>query len=585
MSDLPHPAPAAIRDWVGSQSYSRGEGYYRQEAIFDTRRQGNVIKARCHGSSGGPYRVEATFSDRRLAFTDCTCPVGPRCKHVAALLLTWHHDPEKFREVEEIDVALGRRSKEELSALVKKMLQRRPELESLLEAPRARKKKSSKPASPEVYKRQAAQAFHQADSDDWDEWHDEEDSPVVGDELTTTRKLGDDFLKKKDPAGAANVYEGVAQAILENFDTVEDDSILLDELGECVAGLGKCLAGFKDANRRKAILKTLYDLSNSEMGEFELDKKENPWEVLIGHATPEERRMIALWARKDLKNPERDKETLGALLLDLEGDNMGDEAYLQVCRETGLTYALVERLLQRGRIEEALRVIEGVQEGYQVLDLANLLVRQRKGDEAEKVVRARLKGDWGDLAYLGWLKTRAQKRRDTSTALDLAERIFRLQPSVENYQELKKLAGPEKWQELRRQLLDFLRAGNKNLLLDIHLTEGEIDEALRMVRERPPQPRYGYSLGGSWLDELKVARAAERTRPREALEIYRKKSEEIIERRGRENYRQACEYLGKVRKLYQELNDEAGWKKYIEDLREKHQSLTALQDELRKARL
>ncbi len=58
------------------RSYERGVKYFKDEAIFDVRRQGGLLKARCHGSSGGPYRVWAKLDRRGFAGASCSCPVG-----------------------------------------------------------------------------------------------------------------------------------------------------------------------------------------------------------------------------------------------------------------------------------------------------------------------------------------------------------------------------------------------------------------------------------------------------------------------------------------------------------------------------
>src|SRR5207248_10736176 len=137
MSTLPHLTARAVRAWVDDRSYDLGRKYYDDGALFDTRRQGSTLKAMCRGSSGGPYRVQAALGDDGVEKADCSCPVGDggHCKHVAALLLAWARQPGSFREVEDTDAALQRRSKAELVALVKLMLRRQPELESLLETP------------------------------------------------------------------------------------------------------------------------------------------------------------------------------------------------------------------------------------------------------------------------------------------------------------------------------------------------------------------------------------------------------------------------------------------------------------------
>ena len=126
-----------IRERVGERSFERGMQYFRSGAIFDTRLQGATLKARCHGSQGGPYRLEVTLNAEGVAHAHCSCPVGGGgyCKHTAALLLTWLERPDQFAEREEPDAALERRSKAELIALVKQMLRQEPELEWLLETP------------------------------------------------------------------------------------------------------------------------------------------------------------------------------------------------------------------------------------------------------------------------------------------------------------------------------------------------------------------------------------------------------------------------------------------------------------------
>jgi hypothetical protein len=44
------------------------------------------------------------------------------------LLLTWLHEPDAFREIENLDTTLERRSKTELITLIRTMIQRHPDL-------------------------------------------------------------------------------------------------------------------------------------------------------------------------------------------------------------------------------------------------------------------------------------------------------------------------------------------------------------------------------------------------------------------------------------------------------------------------
>ena len=126
-----------IRHWVGEASYGRGVGYYHAGHILHPRRQGNALKARCIGSEEQPYRVQVDLGETSIASGSCTCYVGAggHCKHAAALLLTWLHEPERFLEQEPLEASLEARSKAELVALIKRMLNRYPDLESLLDIP------------------------------------------------------------------------------------------------------------------------------------------------------------------------------------------------------------------------------------------------------------------------------------------------------------------------------------------------------------------------------------------------------------------------------------------------------------------
>jgi uncharacterized Zn finger protein len=54
---IPALTDEQIEARVGRQSFQRGVSYFRDHSIFDTRVQGATLRARCHGSSGGPYRL------------------------------------------------------------------------------------------------------------------------------------------------------------------------------------------------------------------------------------------------------------------------------------------------------------------------------------------------------------------------------------------------------------------------------------------------------------------------------------------------------------------------------------------------
>lgn len=65
-----------IRSWVGEKSFSRGQQYYNDGAITNPWVQGDVLKAKCWGSSPHPYRVWVRLGPDGIEGGECSCPVG-----------------------------------------------------------------------------------------------------------------------------------------------------------------------------------------------------------------------------------------------------------------------------------------------------------------------------------------------------------------------------------------------------------------------------------------------------------------------------------------------------------------------------
>jgi SWIM zinc finger len=594
MSNLPTISEQEILERVGARSFERGQSYFRHGAIFDARRQGMTLKAQCRGSSAAAYRVEATLDATGIDAADCTCPVGGEgyCKHVAALLLTWEARPEEFREVEDLDTALAARSKEELIALVKQMLRQEPELEVLLETPLpvAGKRTSSGPVSPETYRRQAAAVFARA-GEDWGA------SVEIAAGLHALTTIGQGFAGQQDWAAAAAVYRGIVEEAMDQYESYQDEE---GELGSavqaCVEGLGECLAGEKDdGETRAAIVRALFGVYAFDMKMGGLGLSDEVPDVLVRHTTPEERQMVAGWVREALPKGEEwsadyRRRVYGGFLLDLEADTLDDESFLRICRETGRLQDLVDRLLALGREEEA--VAEAGRAGdYALIQLADLFVQHGHGDVAERLMVERTQTSV-DTRVPAWLKQRYLARDDQAAALEMAEKLFRARPNLEEYRELRALAWPlARWEKLRPQLMALLDEPlHRDLRVRIYLDEGEIDEALEAVKPEPRQYTgygygYGWSHGYQASISVEVARAVEELRPRAAMEIYQREAERLIQQRGRGNYQEACILLERVRALYQRLGEPEAWDRYITQIRDQNRSLRALKEELASAKL
>lgn len=131
------------------------------------------------------------------------------------------------------------------------------------------------------------------------------------------------------------------------------------------------------------------------------------------------------------------------------------------------------------------------------------------------------------------------------------------------------------WEELRDQLVKALENQKQTgILIDIALHEQDIDRALTLLSRFP-------SLGY----QQKVATAAEKTHPRDAISIYEQLANQAISERNRDSYQVAAQYLQQVKALHETLKTQVEWKAYIQTLRSQYTNFRALQDELRKANL
>ncbi len=600
MESIPPFSEQAIGARVGEQNFQRGYQYFRNDAIIQPRKQGMTLKAQCEGSRPAPYRVQVTFDAQGISAAHCSCPVGDGgyCKHAVALLLTWLALPETFIEVEDLDVTLARRSKDDLIALIKQMLKKEPGLERLVETVAPIGEKRSSPVNPEVYRRQVAGIFrkYQHNYDDYyDEGGDEADE--IADELLPIKAVGDGFAQEGDFTNAATVYTALIAGVIEHYEDVGGDTDeLVDVVDSCVVGLGDCLDTMpEETAARRAILQTFFDIFHFDVEHGGGSLSVGVPEVLSAHATPEERRLIVGWVRAAIPPADDSpifsrRQRYGGLLLTLAGDKLDDETFLRICRETGRTRDVIDRLLTLGRVDEAAKDT-GQAHDHEMVTLADLFVQHGHAAVAEDVMLVRSRKT-KDTRILEWLKTYYQAHNDLDAALEMAERLFRGQPNMPGYQEIRKLARAlGRWDALRGGILALLKdASLSGLLIQIYLDEGEVDAALETLEARKvagQRAAGSFYAGPYYYDNLPiaVAKAAEAQRPRAALQLYQQQAEGLISQRGRANYQIACTYLAKVRDLSERLGESEAWPRYIAGLREQNRSLRALKEELAAAKL
>jgi hypothetical protein len=497
---------------------------------------------------------------------------------------------------QEMDAALEPLSRDEMSALIKRMIELYPSLAYLLvpTQPAAQKRKWV-PFNAEFYRKQVEEIFYTTDRDSWGS------EAAAAEPLLDIVEIGDDYVQQQNFGDAAKLYEIIVREILDNYDSFRwhaEEGDLDDVVKVCVEGLGKCLRGMPDdAATRKQILLLLFDVydfdSNLENDMPVMSEKVPA--LLVRYTTPEERHMIAGWVREAFEleidwSAEDVSEYYDDLLLGLEADTIDDETFLRICRETENYNYLIERLLKRGKLDEALAEAVHV-DTYDILEIADILCEYGQGAAAEHLIEERAKQS-DNANLLQWLQERYQAAGNITGALDMAIRTFQAYPlsgTIESYREIRQLAQQlDRWETVRSELLAYLQKSRHiELQIEIALDEGQIKQALDLLfAEKQTGNRSNGPFGGNTFDVgIEVAQAAEGNYPQEAIEIYQAYVETLIEWRGRERYQVACQYLISVRKLYQKMGKNELWSEYIAKLREQNRNLPALKDELAKAKL
>jgi uncharacterized Zn finger protein len=582
MKSIPPITESDIAAHVGSNSFQRGQDYFRKGAIYNQRRQGMILKAKCQGSQVDFYTQEVIFGKNGLKSAQCSCSVGESgtCKHIAALLLTWLDAPHSFQEIESVNAVLERHTKPELITLIKRMLIQAPELELLLERPTLDESGIQSLLDPKAIRQQAKQAFRGFDR--YREWGSQRE---VFRNLQPLLNLAQDYLSRTDAASAEIIYRTVVEEVLEHDDFMMDDEEghLIGLLHDCSTHLGECLALGIDAAFRQGILQVLFNIYRWDVNAGGVGASDPIPDIFSQSTAIQERKQIVAWVREAIPhgnewNDNYRRQVFGRLLLQLEGSTLDDEAYLEICRQTGRTGDLVERLLQLQRVDEAIHVARSA-EDYTLLGLTEIFVRFDQARQAETLIAERL-DTTRDTRLVRWLIERANLRGDLAGALTLVERLFWMSPRVDHYVEMRTLAKSlGQWDELYSSTLSKLKKEKQHsFLTSLYVNEGEIDLALKTLEEVPQ------TWGISQL-QIEVAEAAQEQYPRESIRLFIEVVERLINQRGRENYAQAAGHLAEVRTIYHRLGENETWYALITRLREQHRTLRALQDELTRAEL
>jgi uncharacterized Zn finger protein len=582
-----------IRARATTQSFSRGESYYYRGAIFDTVRRGNELEGRCEGSEYTPYHIRVTLDEAGdVGAASCTCAYdwGGDCKHIVALLLTYLHKPELFEERVPLQDTLDARSQEDLIALIRQMVARYPDLQTLIDRPIPAQQPDNQPVDIESFRRELRQAVRM-----FDEWEDHTAEYTIYSVTGAAQR----FQDAGDWRSACAIYRVIIEeSLVDDHDVVDDEGDFLTAVNDVLERLVNCLEHDEIAQHdteRQAVLDRLLDavIWDIDMGGYGLGDNVMP-EALLEHVKPDDlpairERIQAAQQRKAQSHyGEWGVEAYESLLMQLDAlDNTDPEVTLQRLREQGLHRLVFKKLLSMGRVQEAAVVIaEDLPGPYERLQVLPMLATAGHEDTAVRLARETLNSQFDDgLAH--WLAQRYTARGDQKALFDLRLHSMQHNPNEAYYTALKQAAETVgTWESVRPEIIRQLEHNKKfDVLTRVYLRDQEWDAAWNTLARLPQDsPKDGMNFTRRDLD-FEVAERSRHACPQKAIPVYIDYARREINRRSRGNYAQAAVYLAIVRELYQQLGDEGAWHNLIGGIRAEFRRLPALQDELNQMKL
>ncbi|GAB4332680.1 MAG: hypothetical protein OHK0047_20840 [Leptolyngbyaceae cyanobacterium] len=569
---LPRLTQAQIRELATEQSFERGELYYRQGAIFNAMRQGLELRADCQGST--IYHVQAKLNQQGLESSRCTCPYdwGGLCKHQVALLLTYIHDPQQFQVIPPMSELLAAHSREDLVALIGRMIQRHPELLYLVElsAPHP----ANQPMEMSTYRRKAQQALRQ------------EEPEEIAEGLEGLVAAAKQLLERGDWLNAGALYHLLLEELTVSYDyemfEIDYDGDVACMTQDAIEGLSQCLSKAQDldAKVRRDWLMALFEAELKDLELGGIDFAAGASEALLEWATNEDWEWLEPQIRAAIAKHDRwAKEQLVNLLAQRQQQSGRGQAASDLIHELGTPEQRAFLLVEEGKFEDAIAIAE---ESFShlpglVTQFADALLKANRSDLALQWI-SQQPDNPTNYGYKHWLSQFHRTHGNPELALQMDYEQFQAHPSFPGYLELRKFAQSlGTWKSLRSKVIQQLEQSKQTIvLIDIAVEEGDGDRAWQLLRS---DPRSQFTRA-----EV-VAKAIEATHPQDAIALYNQLANRFIEQRNRGAYQSAASYLKRVKALHEATQTQEDWRSTIQQIRTKYARLPALQDELNRAGL
>jgi hypothetical protein len=520
----------------------KAEALCGRDGVFDARRAGRALRACCEGGDRPAYPVEVTLSGdgARLVRARCGCAAGSagRCKHVAAVLMTYAARPWCFHDASGVGASLRRRSTESLATLVEEMVALAPWLERV--------------AMPVAHSGERARSAMRRHGTAWGA------AGAIAWELSALRARAEALLLAGDLRGATEAYRGLGEGVLEGYAAVagqDGDGALRALVVDAARGLTAALARARDADVRREVLTALWSVAQGDLACSDVGAAEEVPEAILRYADEAERAMVAGWifdrtAREGFAaNDPLAWSTMpfGALLFELLREGLDLDEVLRGLRSLGRWAELVDALLVHGRRDEAVAVAWECPTAS-LPAAAGLLARWGVTAELDAAVRARLERDPSEALFTWW-GMRCRARGDAAAARASAEEMLGMFPSVARWEALRGETPEAERAALQTRLAAALaaRGGRRPEAVRLLLAMGELEAAERCTRAEATVASAAHPVVSG--ARLAVAEAAAATKPAVAMAIWSAHIEALIATGERARYREAAGFIRRMQAL------------------------------------
>lgn len=521
---------------------AKARGLFERDGVFDARRDGRSLRACVEGGERPAYPVEVTLSGdgSRVAASRCGCAAGAtgRCKHVAAVLMTYGVRPWSFHDVSGLGAALRRRSTESLAALVEEMVALAPWLERAALAPA-----HAGPWAASTVRRHGAQ-WGAAGAITW--------------ELSVMRARAERLLAVGDLAGATEVFRGLAEAVLEGYAALagqDGDGALRALVVAAARGLVAVLGRATGRDLRVSVLAALWSVAQGDLACSDVGAAEEVPEAILRYADAAERSMVAGWI---LDRASREGHAsndplawaampFGDLLFELTRERLDLDETLRGLRALGRWVELVDALLVRGRRDEAAMAAWECPSAS-LPAVAGLLARWGVGADLDAAVRSRMEREPSEALYAWWC-ARCRARGDAEAARETAVEALGRFPGVARWEALRDATPVGERAELAARVVRALTDGGARRpeAVRVMVAMGALAEAEAATRAEATVPSAAHPVVSG--ARLEVAEAAAEARPAVALAIWSAHVESLIATGDRARYREAAGFIRRMQSL------------------------------------